>query len=436
MVFGIDLGTTNSLIGSGDKMYSSLVSSNVDVVKKKQVPRDYYSSDVVSSYKTDMSMGTSGQLALKCSSIILKELAEQAMMRSGQSVRDVVISVPAYFSSSQREAVKLAATEAGLVVRGLLNEPTAAALYVCRDIKDIVVVFDLGGGTFDVSIVDSRLGNYKVIATDGLVIGGDTLDKIIVEDMLKELHIRIKDQTEACLAEYKILARAAKERIQQTGEDTYVGDTTYLLTVPKYKKFVKIAFGDTISTTIQLIGKNIPASEQLKFVFVGGSTSCPYLRQMVQEEISMEIIDCDCKPDMVVAKGVALYAKLVEEGIANTYIEDVTKRLCIEDDTGMGITIVESNTIIPCRHERCVTNTKRDTKLALRLYQGAATFVQDNDYIGTLIYEYDHEMEAGEGVVQVVIEVSVDGVIVLKAYEPIYGEEAAEEIKLYLGDKS
>ena len=170
MFYGIDLGTTYSLIGRGDKLFTGLVCSNIDTETGKEVSRDTTGKTIVSSYKKDMSMGESGDLARRCSSIVLRELADRASKVTGEEVKDVVISVPASFTHSQRQAVRTAGLEAGLNVVGLTNEPTAGAICVCKNTKDYIIVYDLGGGTFDVSVVDARTGIYTVLDTNGLMI--------------------------------------------------------------------------------------------------------------------------------------------------------------------------------------------------------------------------------------------------------------------------
>lgn len=441
MIFGIDLGTTNSLIGTGDELLSNLVSSNVDMKKKKQVARDYVSEDVVSSYKTDMSMGDSGKLSIEASAVILKELANQGTRRYGEEVKEVVISVPAYFSTSQREAVYKAAEIAGLEVKGLLNEPTAASIYICKDMKDLVVVYDLGGGTFDVTIVDSRLGNYSVIATDGIILGGDNLDRAIVEDAIKDCKIPIRFRTKTALSEMKSKMRLAKEQIQRTRSTVFVdlseygAKCEYQLTEDKYKQIVKDVFGRTIQMTSYLICKNIPSDEDPKIIFVGGSSACPYLRELLKEELlledglRLEEITSDVNPDLVVAKGVALYAKMMYDGVARDCVEDVTKRLCIEDSNGKSITIIDSNSIIPCRNTVTVNNSEKSDRLCLRLYQGDSLVAKKNDYIGTLEFDYGHEVAPDEGLVEVTVEVSNDGIISLTA-EDVLSFGLAQSVKL------
>lgn len=436
MYFGIDLGTTNSLIGVGENLLTGLVSSSVDVVDKKQVKRDTVSSNIVSSYKTDMSMSPSGKLSIQCSAIILKELARLGSRRYGEEVKDIVVSVPAYFSTSQREAVYKAAEIAELNLKALINEPTAAALYVCRNIKDLIIVYDLGGGTFDVSIVDSRLGTYSVIATDGIVLGGDDLDQAIVDDAISECKIPIRFRNKLGISKMKSKIRLAKEEIQRTHQSVCVDLSEfgsvkdYVLTEDKYKVIIRQIFGKTIDMTNFIISKNIPSCERPKVVFVGGSSSCPYLKEILKEEIDLEEISSDINPDIIVAKGVALYAELLQLGKAVSYIEDVTKKLCIEDENGRGITIIDSNSIIPCRNSITVNNSQKGNNLSLKLYQGDSIIVKNNAYIGTLVYDYGREVEQNEGIVEVTVEVSTDGVISLTANEVLFGDEFKQEIKL------
>lgn len=433
MTFGIDLGTTNSLIGYGDELYSKLVSSNVDIVKAQQVDREVVGPDIVSSYKINMSTESTGELPIQCSSIILRELAEQATRRSGEECKDVIISVPYYFTHIQREAVKEAARRAGLNFQGLINEPTAAALYTCSDIRDLVVVYDLGGGTFDVSIVDSRVSGYNVIATDGMVCGGDDLDKALVETVIKDCKIPLRFQTKDFRKRLKSVMRLAKEQIQKQRCDIYVDLSQlvdipcqdYVLTEEKYRELVEKVFGQTIDMTQNLIDSNVGSQDRPHIVYVGGSSNCPYLKEMIEENLGLQEIKADIAPDYVVAKGVAYYAKLFDEGKVDGFVNDVTKRLSIEDSAGRTIEIIKNNMTIPCKGTTFVHNTDRTDELKLRLYQGDSIMAANNDYIGSMVYKFDQVMEPGEGYVEVGVFVDRDGVIVLSAKD-IWGTDTQE----------
>lgn len=421
-ICGIDLGTTNSLIGWGEELYTNLVSSSVNINTKSQVERDVVDENVISSYKVNMTTGKSGELPIACSSIILRELVNRAQRRTGEFIDEVVISVPAKFSHTQRQAVYNAADKAGLLVRGLINEPTAAAIYVCRDMKDLVVVYDLGGGTFDVTILDSRAGNYFVVATDGDGrLAGDNLDQAIIEKAFKDSKVKLRFRTKENIEKMKVQARKAKEAIQRNGLTQYI-DMSYCgvnkdwaLTLDDYISLTKEVFASTVKLTKQIVYANIMDTEKPKIIFVGGSTACPYLREWVKEETGLEEISCNVQPDLLVAKGVALYAKMVEEGTAESEIDDVTKCLCIENDLGMAEVIVEKNTIIPVSEIRTFDNSEDTQYLNINLYQGDSIVCRDNEYIGTLIYDYGEVRPAHTGIVEVEIIVDRNGRVSLMA---------------------
>lgn len=435
MTFGIDLGTTNSLIGYGDTLYSGLVSSNVNIAERKQVSRDVTGLDIVSSYKKDMSTTGTGILSQECSTIVLKELADQAARRSGCEVEDVVISVPAYFSVPQREAVKIAAANAGLRVQSLINEPTAAALYMCKSLKDLVLVYDLGGGTFDISLIDSRIGNYSVVATDGIILGGDDLDIALAKEVVDVCKIPVRHRGKLGMQCLKAKMRLAKEEIQRSRGNVVVDfndiglNVIYTLTPERYVEIVKDVFGRTIDMTQHIIDVSVPEYEKPKMAFVGGSSQCPYLKDILREELGLEEVACDTAPDLIVAKGAAMYAQMVDEYTAFDLVEDVTKRLCIADAVGRTITFIESNSIIPVRIEKILRNATTSSKLEVSMYQGDSIMASECEYIGELVYDYGRVVEAGQGDVSVTIEVQFDGTIILQVVEP-FSDREPEEIKL------
>lgn len=434
---GIDLGTTNSLVGYGEELYTGLVSSNVNIREKKQVSREVISNDVVSSYKTNMTIGSSGEIPIKCSSIILKELIDRAMQKTGSYIDNVVISVPAKFSHTQRQAVWKAAEDANLNVLGLINEPTAAAIYVCKDLKDLVVVYDLGGGTFDVTILDSRIGSYSVVATDGnSKLAGDNLDRAFVNKALNDCKVKIRFRTNDNLAMLSHRMQLAKEAFQKTGLPQFV-DMSELGCLDKwelnediYISEMKRTFLPTIQLTNQIVRTNLMDTDKPKLVFVGGSTACPYLRKWVEEETGLTSIECNEQPDLIVARGVALYAKMLEDGRAVKEVEDVTKHLCIENELGMAETIIEKNTIIPTSEVRTFANTDRTRYLNINLYQGDSLFCRDNDFIGTLIFDYGDIREPNEGIVEIEIKVDRNGRVSLSCTDIITCEKQEIELKL------
>jgi molecular chaperone DnaK (HSP70) len=436
---GIDLGTTNSLIGYGDSVFSGLVASNVDTDGWNSVSRDVVSSTIVSSYKTDMGLSDDSKLAVRCSSVVLKNLRDKAAKKMGCDVKNFIISVPAYFTTSQREAVVKAASMVGMNVVRLINEPTAAALYVCRNIKDLVVVYDLGGGTFDVSIVDSRVGNYTTIATKGIVLGGDDLDRAITNEMIAKFKVPMRLRTNLFTKKLDLASRKLKEQLQKVTEGSstvsiQIGDKTeeFTLSLEEYKSILFDVFSRTISMTQNLIAENIPASDKPKVVFVGGSTIDPHLKGILREEFMWEELDTDIAADWIVAQGVALYAKMWDDGTAWDQVDDVTKRISIEDVSGRSITVIDDNSIVPCENAITIFNSQKGSVLSLRFYQGAELFAKNNEYIGTMEYNYQDVQEAGQGAVSVTVSVSADGIVSVSAYEVLYGEGTLQNIKLSL----
>lgn len=436
MFYGIDLGTTNSLIGSGENLYSGLVSSSVNVREKKQSPRDIVSDDIVSSYKVNMTIGDEGKLSIACSAVILKDLAHRASMVTGTNVTDIVVSVPAKFSHTQRQAVWEAARIAGLNMKGLINEPTAAAIYVCRDMKDLVVVYDLGGGTFDVSLVDSRAGSYYVVATEGEILAGDDFDEALANLAYNDCGIKMRFRSKGNLKILMSKIRIAKESMQRTGLPQYVSmedfgyNGAWTLTKEVYIATMKKVFAKTISLTKHLLECNLDFTETPRLVFAGGSTACPFLKEWVVEETGLQAVECHEPPDYIVAKGVALYAEMLYYGKAQREVDDITKRLSIEDDRGMSATIIEKNTTIPVTETITVSNGISSDKLEIRLYQGDSIVAANNDYIGTLVYQYDKVMEPEEGFVDISVTVDRDGRVSLVGTDVLTME--SQEIKLVM----
>ena len=438
MIYGIDLGTTNSLIGYGDALFTDTVSSNVDIENKKQVARDVIGDNIISSYKTNMTIAETGDIPRMCSSIILKTLVNHANIATGNNneKQDVVISVPAYFSTSQREAVIKAGEMAGLNVRSLINEPTAASLFVCKDYRDLIVVYDLGGGTFDVSIVDSRTGSYVVVATDGIDIGGDDFDNKLVDFVLERMGIPMRFQNKQLKARLKSACRLTKELMQKLKIDIellaeeYGGKNNVTITIDDYKRIMQEVFGPTVETLLKVVSSNLSYTEKPKLIFVGGSTSCPFLREMVSEAAGLDIIESDVKPDLIVAKGVALFASMLENGTAREQVQDVTKRLVIRLDDNSCLEMLEENTNIPAANSQIVSNSGTSDKLRLTLYQGSDIMADKNAKIGELVYNFGREVPAGDGLVEVRVEVGYNGVIKIKAKEALFDDVYWQDIEL------
>lgn len=422
-IFGIDLGTTNSLIGLEDSNYmSEIVPSCVDIETGKAGKELFNVMTAKRSFKIDISMGVEGIMPRTASKYVLKELANQAKRDTGIEVKDVVISVPAYFSDSQRSATISAATDAGLNVMQLVNEPTAAAMYIAKNKKGLFVVYDLGGGTFDCSIIDSRFGTYDVQATSGKTIGGDDLDQNIMRNFIKEGNIPPHRLDKIALSALKHFASKCKVKMQKERKEFEVDLTPwlgekYIFTPETYVALVKMTFGKTIECVQKLMKQWVPDNEVCEILLVGGSTHCPYLREWIEECIGRPTAQLTYDPDRVVAQGAALYASILEKGEIATKVSDVTKELSIGCYDGTVSTVVPANSKIPLSMEKVFSNPVPATSLILDLYQGESMFIKDNECIGKLEWEYSEPKDVNEGQVIVTISIDESGVITFSAKE-------------------
>lgn len=421
--YGIDLGTTNSLIcNKASDFLSELVPSCVDITTGEVGISQYDNLNAKRSFKTDMSSGDEGLMPRVASKDVLLELKRIAQRQSVEPVKDVVISVPAYFSDNQRQATIKAATDAGLCVKGLVNEPTAAAIYITRNKKGLYVVFDLGGGTFDVSAIDSRYGMFDVMATDGLKCGGDDFDMNIFKFIVKRSNLtlfRMPKQDQLKLqhecTKYKI--RMQKERKPFVVDMSQYGANDVEFTPENYINIMKMTFGECINCMQSLLEQSVCDGEYVEILLVGGSTRCPYLREWIAEVTGITPAPLTYNPDQVVAQGAAYYAEMLEQGVINTKVSDVTKRLSIKLVDGTTKTIINSNSKIPLRATEMFYSPVASKSLVVTLLQGDGLNASDNETIGQLVWDYENPVPAGEG--EVLVEITIDeaGVITFSVNE-------------------
>lgn len=442
MVFGIDLGTTNSLIGAGEELYTGLISSAVDLSINDTVPHDYYGDKIVQSYKTDMGLGDANKVARICSSVVLKKLAKVAERRTSEKCEEVCISVPAYFSSTQREAVVQCAKDAGLQVRRIINEPVAAAIALCRNNKQLVCVYDLGGGTFDVTLIDAREGRYETVATDGMVLGGDDLDETLRRHVINKVKIPIRKRKQESMDKLRNEVRRAKEAIQKGAASydidlAFMGvDTVYTLTADEYKDMEFKLFAPTISKTLKLIETYVPVYDRdnISMIYTGGSTYCPFLQQHLHEKIGIKEITYSIERDKLVAQGIAIIAKMVEDGNDEELITNVTKRLSLQLHNGAAYPVFSENTVIPASMKVVVNNTEETDNVHIDIYQGNDIFVINNEYIGTLEYKYGRVVPPAMGILNLQVNVSYDGIVDVSAYELALGESTIQHAQFKLNE--
>lgn len=454
-IYGIDLGTTNSLIGCDGRLITRLISSKVDFKNRKNVPSYEVGDGIVGSYKVDMGLGKEGEMSIEASSITLQTLVDYVKKETGDTVENVIISVPAYFSSNQRKAIRLAAEKIGLNLVKVINEPTAAAIEVCSGEgngilqRGVFAVYDLGGGTFDCTIIDSRTGSYHVVGTDGCILGGDNLDRAIAEKVIKECKIPFFKRNDVSYSQLIENCKDWKLRMQECAgnfcDDSYEeviklptafqeeGKPKYFkLSLGEYRKLVKDTFGKTVSILSNLIDSKVPKGTKVTLVFVGGSTHCPCLCNYVLESTNIKYDDVEFakNPDYTVAMGVIKYATSIQNGEKDVVFSDVTKQLSIENKEGKAVVIIPANTTIPCEKTKIVTNSNKTDTLRVKLYQGNSAIAANNEYIGYLEYKYDFVKEAGEGDVEVTVKVDSNGIITLEVEDIVsFGEKKSIELR-------
>lgn len=454
-IYGIDLGTTNSLIGCDNRLITRLVSSKVNINDRHTVRHDLVGDGIVGSYKVDMGLGDEGFVSVDASSIVLQELCKYVKETTGDTVENVIISVPAYFSSNQRTAVRLAAEKSGLNLISVINEPTAAAIQICgKDSfnsirRGVFAVYDLGGGTFDCTIIDSRSGKYYVVGTDGCILGGDDLDRAIANEVLKIIKAPIYKRDKFALATLIESCEKFKRKMQEyysefKGDDCVsdikiphallddTGYTSVQLSLGDYKRIVRETFGKTVSILTNLIDSKVPKGTDITIVFVGGSTHDAYLCSYVLSSsgIPYSNAEFDDNPDFTVAMGVVKYATSIQNGEADVEFKDVTKQLSIEDKDGKAVVIIQANTTIPCKKTKIVTNSEDTDVLRVKLYQGNSTIAKNNEYIGILEYEYGDNIAANQGDVEVTISVDISGFITLEVEDIVnFGEKKTIKLR-------
>lgn len=426
-VYGIDLGTTNSLLGLNGELLTGLVPSVVDLKTGEAGSAVFERDNAERSFKINMSLFKDGELSVAASARVLRQL----VVESKHDVHDVVISVPAYFNDNQRQATRKAAEIAGLNVVTLINEPTAAAIYHSRDRRALSVVFDLGGGTFDVSVIDSRLGDYDVQSSKGIILGGDNFDQalrncVIRQSGIKPHHFYPEDmarlQRRVCKSKIQLQKTRAPVEIDLT--DFEVGH--YTLTPEVYVDVMKTVFAPAIRLTKQVMLLSVP-DDNYDLVMVGGSTHCPYLREWIAQELKHEPVPLTYDPDRIVALGATIYAQMVADGTAEVQVSDVTKALCIALHNGTTQPIIPQDSKIPVEDSVTMVNPVETDTLTLRLFQGDALMAEDNEFIGALEYPYGRVVAPDEGVVTVTVRVEADGSIYFSCRE-LLGESVERKL--------
>ena len=464
-IIGIDLGTTNSCVAvmeggepvviansEGARTTPSVVGFTktgdrlVGQVAKRQAITN--PENTISSIKREM--GTDNKVTLngkaytpqQISAMILQKLKADAEAYLGETVTEAVITVPAYFNDSQRQATKDAGTIAGLTVKRIINEPTAAALAYGIDKEDDqkILVYDLGGGTFDVSIIEMGDGVTEVLATNGDTrLGGDDFDQRIIDWMANAFQTENGiDLRKDKMAAQRLKEAAEKAKIELSSAMSSQINLPFITadaTGPKHldmtltrAKFNELT-ADLVDRTMTPVRKaladaGLRPSDLKKVLMVGGSTRIPAVYDAVKKELNCEPFK-GINPDECVAVGAAIQGGVLQGDVKGLLLLDVTPlSLGIETLGGVCTKIIERNTTIPT-HKSQVFSTAADNQpsVEINVLQGEREFARDNKSLG--VFHLDGIAPAPRGVpqIEVTFDIDANGIVKVSAKDLGTGKE-------------